>query len=153
MFSPTFSNNILKIYKHLSSSQRAQLQLGYIEQLFSGWSTSVVVTLYVLGEYTLFYIKNVVFFMPGWIFSFSADFSPKIFLYYCWIIIEKERIYHRLFAVCSFFFYLYTIRLCISRTIHRTVISTEHLAITNSGLFILLGSFAVRGSNNLIWLR
>ena len=37
----------------------------------------------------------------------------------------------------------------ISCTVHRTVISTEHLAITNAGFFVLLDSFAAGGSNNL----
>ena len=35
----------------------------------------------------------------------------------------------------------------------RTVLSNEHLAITNAGFFVLLGSFAVGGSNNFIRLR
>ena len=43
----------------------------------------------------------------------------------------------------------------LSNTVHRTDISTEgpqHLAVINAGFFVLLGSFAVRGSNNLIRL-
>ena len=35
----------------------------------------------------------------------------------------------------------------------RTVLSNEHLAITNAGFSVLLGSFAVGGSNNFIRLR
>ena len=57
---------------------------------------------------TLFFIyiyKDVVFSGQAEYFYFSADFSLKIFLYYSWIIIEKERIYHILFEVCSFFFF------------------------------------------------
>ena len=46
-------------------------------------------------------------------------------------------------------FWLYTIDMYISCTVHRTVISTEHLAITNAGFFVLLDSFASGGSNNL----
>ena len=38
--------------------------------------------------------------------------------------------------------------ICISCTVH----GTEHLAIINAGFFVLLGSFAVGGSNNLIRL-
>ena len=50
-------------------------------------------------------------------------------------------------------FWLYTIDMYISCTVHRTVISTEHLAITNAGFFVLLDSFAVGGSNNSIRLK
>ena len=46
-------------------------------------------------------------------------------------------------------FWLYTIDMYISCTVHRTVISTEHLAITNAGFFVLLDSVASGGSNNL----
>ena len=57
---------------------------------------------------TLFFIyiyKDVVFSGQAEYFYFSADFSLKIFLYYSWIIIEKERIYHILFEVRSLFFF------------------------------------------------
>ena len=51
-----------------------------------------------------FFIRECCFFEPGWIFFFfPADFSLKMFLYYSWIIIEKERICNILFAVCSLF--------------------------------------------------
>ena len=56
--------------------------------------------------------------------------------------------YDILFAVCSFF--RCVLYICISCTVHRTVISTDYLAITNASFFVLLGSFAVAGSNNLI---
>ena len=102
-----------------------------------------------LFTYTLFHIRMLFFSGQAEYSYFSADFSLKIFLYYSWIIIEKERIYHILFAVCSFIYYRYVFQSC---TVHRTVISTEHLAITNAGFFVLLGSFAVGGSNDLIRL-
>ena len=128
----------------MSSSHRAQLQLGYIEQLFSGESTSVVVTLYV-GEYTIFLYKNVVFSCQAECSHFSANFSLKL-LNRNW----KRKNLSWTFCGLFIFFLAVYYKICFSRTVHRTVISTEHLSITNAGFFVLLGSFAVRGSNNLI---
>ena len=53
--------------------------------------------------YTLFLNKNVVFSGQAEYSYFSADFSLKIFVHYSLIIVEKERIYHILLAVCSLF--------------------------------------------------
>ena len=101
---------------------------------------------------TLFFYTRMLFFRARLnILFFPTDFSLEMFLYYSWIIIEKGRIYNILFAVCSFFFYCIPY-ICISCTVHRTVISTDHLAITNAGFYVLLGSFAVGGRNNLIRL-
>ena len=54
---------------------------------------------------TLFFYTRMLFFRARLnILFFPTDFSLEMFLYYCWIIIEKGRIYNILFAVCSFFF-------------------------------------------------
>ena len=55
------------------------------------------------SQTALFSYKNVVFSVQAEYSYFSADFSMKIFMYYSWIIIEKERIYHILF--CGLFIY------------------------------------------------
>ena len=43
--------------------------------------------------------------------------------------------------------------ICITCTVHRTVISIEHLPIANAGFFVLLASLAFRERNNFIRLR
>ena len=58
--------------------------------------------------------------------------------------------YDILFAVCSYFFAVYYTNVFHAPFIE--VISTDYLAITNASFFVLLGSFAVGGSNNLIRL-
>ena len=88
--------------------------------------------------YTLFLIWNLVFPGQAEYSYFSAYFSLKIFLYYSWIIIEKERIYHIFLRFVHIFFTVYYRYVFQSCTVHRTVISTEHLAITNAGFFVLL---------------
>ena len=78
-------------------------------------------------------------------------FSPENILILYLNYNKKERIYHILLAVCPYFFPC-ILQTYISCTVHRTVISTEHLAITNAGFCVLLGIFAVEGSNNLVRL-
>ena len=100
-----------------------------------------------------FLIWNVVFPGQAEYSYFSAYFSLKIFFYYSWIIIEKERIYHILFAVCSFIFLLYSIDMYFNHVpfIELSLV-LNILALTNAGFFLLLGSFAAGGSNDLIRL-
>ena len=67
-----------------------------------------------LIEISFFSYENVVFSGQAEYSYFSADFSLKIFMYYSWIIIEKERIYNILFCgLCIYFviifLWLYTI--------------------------------------------
>ena len=100
--------------------------------------------------YTLFFHIRMLFFSGQAEYSyFSADFSLEIFLYYSWNRIGKKKEF--IISLLRFVhcFWLYTIDMYISCTVHRTVISTEHLAITNAGFFVLLDSFASGGSNNL----
>ena len=40
--------------------------------------------------------------------------------------------------------------ICITCTVHRTVISIEHLAIASAGFFVLLSSLPFRERNNVI---
>ena len=83
---------------------------------------------------------NILIFLPilAWKYSciiLEIELKKKEF------IISLLRFVHR--------FWLYTIDMYISCTVHRTVISTEHLAITNAGFFVLLDSVSSGGSNNL----
>lgn len=66
-------------------------------------------TKFSIPQYTLFFSdrKNVVFSGQTEYSYFSANFSLNMFLYYSWIITEKEKMYDILFAVCSIFFAVY----------------------------------------------
>ena len=55
---------------------------------------------------------------------------------------KKERNCHNTFSVFKF---MSVVRnLCITCTVHRTVISIEHFDIASAGFFALLASFAVQ---------
>ena len=62
-----------------------------------------------------------------------------------WGINIKERIYHDTFLCCILY-------ICITCTVHRTVINIEHLAIASAGFFVLLASLPFRERNNFIRL-
>ena len=73
--------------------------------------------------YNLFFLiyKNVVFSGQAEYSYFSADFSLKIFLYYSWIIKNLSYPFSGLFI-----FFSCILQICISCTVHRTVISTQN---------------------------
>ena len=62
---------------------------------------------------------------------FSAHFRLKIFLYYSSIIAYDISVLE--------FIGVYTVCICITCTVHRTVISVEHFAIASAGFFRFVG--------------